>query len=409
MKSLVKTVIFLLMMLNSSCLTQKPLLAQGGNVSMQIFYDQLSPYGQWVNNQEYGYVWFPDVSPDFAPYSTEGHWIMTDFGWTWISDYEWGWAPFHYGRWDFDNNYGWFWVPDYEWGPSWVTWRRGNGYYGWAPMRPGVTISLSFGGGYGNADRWYFVRDRDFDRPDLGRYYVNRRDNDEIIRSSTVINNTYVDNSRRVTYITGPQANDVQSATGRRINRVAIHDNDKPVQKLNNNQLELYRPQVERVSEARQKPAPVRITDTKDIRQQNRRNNDQQAQPQQPQPQPQPQPQQRRVEDIRQSQPQPQPQPQQQQRRVEDTRQPQKNEEVQPKLPPAVREQKQPQNESGKQVQPQPQPGQNQQGQTVQPKNKQDNTSPARNKRIDRQRKKANPPEKKVNSDQGNKENKQKE
>jgi hypothetical protein len=97
-------------------------------VSFQVFYDQLSPYGLWVNYGSYGYVWIPDAGPDFAPYSTQGHWIMTDYGWTWVSGFNWGWAPFHYGRWDYDNYYGWFWVPDNQWGPSWVTWRSADVY-----------------------------------------------------------------------------------------------------------------------------------------------------------------------------------------------------------------------------------------------------------------------------------------
>jgi hypothetical protein len=72
-------------------------------VSFQMFYDQLSPYGQWVNDPNYGYVWIPDVGPNFQPYATNGYWTMTDYGNTWVSDYEWGWAPFHYGRWLYDN------------------------------------------------------------------------------------------------------------------------------------------------------------------------------------------------------------------------------------------------------------------------------------------------------------------
>jgi hypothetical protein len=298
-----KMLAIILLLLNCSCAVQRPVPGQQGNVSFQVFYDQLSPYGQWVNDSDYGYVWIPDAGPDFSPYSTAGHWVMTDYGWTWVSDYDWGWAPFHYGRWDYGNNYGWFWVPDNEWGPSWVTWRSGNGYYGWTPMRPGISVSMSFGGEYNNMDRWNFVRDRDFDRPDLGRYYVNRRDNDMIIRNSTVINNTYIDNSRNVTYITGPHGNDIQQATGRRISNVSIRDNDRPGQRLNNNQLQLYRPKVERINDTKQKPAPSRVSDVKDVRPaaerniNSRRNNVQQAQPQ-PQPQPQPQQQmQRRSQD----------------------------------------------------------------------------------------------------------------
>src|SRR5436189_4063176 len=90
-------------------------------VSYQTFYDELSPYGHWVDYPNYGYVWVPDAESDFRPYSTRGHWAYTDnYEWMWVSDYDWGWAPFHYGRWDYDSYIGWYWVPGYEWSPAWV-------------------------------------------------------------------------------------------------------------------------------------------------------------------------------------------------------------------------------------------------------------------------------------------------
>lgn len=237
-----------------------------GFVSFQIFYDQLSPYGQWVNYPNYDYVWIPNVSRGFSPYSTDGHWVMTDYGWTWVSDYPWGWAPFHYGRWDYDNYYGWFWVPDNEWGPSWVTWRSGNGYYGWAPMRPGISITLSFNSGYADMDRWNFVRYRDFGRSNIDRYYINRSQNNTIFSSSVVINNTYEDKRRNSTYISGPTLNQVKRDTGRKINRVSIQDYDRPGQKMNKNQLQIYRPRVERTNDQGQRPTPPKVTDREDIK-----------------------------------------------------------------------------------------------------------------------------------------------
>src|SRR5882757_4050122 len=69
------------------------------DVSFQVFYDQLSPYGNWVNYPDYGYVWVPEAGSGFRPYGTNGHWVYSDEGWTWVSRYEWGWAPFHYGNW----------------------------------------------------------------------------------------------------------------------------------------------------------------------------------------------------------------------------------------------------------------------------------------------------------------------
>ena len=38
------------------------------NVSYQVFYDELSPYGSWVDYPSYGYVWVPRVTGDFQPY-----------------------------------------------------------------------------------------------------------------------------------------------------------------------------------------------------------------------------------------------------------------------------------------------------------------------------------------------------
>src|SRR6266540_3123993 len=96
----------------------KASIQPGERVTFQVFYDNLSPYGQWIQDTEYGYVWIPSVGADFRPYYSDGYWVMTDYGNMWVSDYPWGWAPFHYGRWTFDSDYGWVWIPDSEWGPA---------------------------------------------------------------------------------------------------------------------------------------------------------------------------------------------------------------------------------------------------------------------------------------------------
>jgi hypothetical protein len=266
MKSKIKVLSVMIALLLSSLLFTKQASAQQSYFSYQLFYDQLSPYGEWVDYPEYGYVWIPNEGTDFVPYSSRGHWVFSDYGWTWVSDYSWGWAPFHYGRWDFDNYYGWFWIPDNEWGPAWVTWRRSSGYYGWSPLGPGISLSVSFGRGYDNHnDHWIFVRDRDIDRSNISRYYVNRADHDRIIRNSTVINNTYVDNSRNTTYVTGPDRRDIQSSTGRRINPVNIEDYNRPGQDLRNGQLRIYKPRMTRSNEGERRPAPDRIVNLKDV------------------------------------------------------------------------------------------------------------------------------------------------
>jgi hypothetical protein len=247
--------------------------AQQNGVSFGVFYNELSPYGQWVDYPNYGYVWIPSAGPDFAPYSSNGYWIWTEYGWTWVSGYSWGWAPFHYGRWDYDDSYGWFWVPDNEWGPSWVNWRRADGYYGWAPMRPGISLSVSFGNTYTMPnDRWRFVRDRDFSRTDINHYYINRTNNVTIIKNSSVINRTYVDQNRHSTYVSGPDRADVQKITGRTIHPVIIHDNEKPGQNLKNGQLQIYRPQVQMNDANGRRPAPSKVVNLKDVKRPSERN-----------------------------------------------------------------------------------------------------------------------------------------
>jgi hypothetical protein len=245
-------------LVTATVISPKQASAQQDYVSLQVFYDELSPYGEWVESAQYGYVWIPDAGSDFMPYSTEGQWIMTDYGWTWVSDYPWGWATFHYGRWDHDNYYGWIWVPD----------------YGWQPMRPGISINLSFGNDYYNNynDYWMFVSDRDFQRPNVSRYYVTQTNRDRIIRNSTVINNTYIDNSRNTTYVSGPARDDVQRTTGKRVNSVVIRENNRPGQDLKNGQLQIYRPNVRKNNDTGRKPAPTRITSKEDVKRPSERN-----------------------------------------------------------------------------------------------------------------------------------------
>ncbi len=117
-------------------------------INNNYFYNQLEPYGQWIQVGTYGSVWRPTaavVDVGWKPYHTNGSWIYSDHGWYWKSTYSWGWAPFHYGRWHHHNNHGWVWVPGYDWGPSWVSWRYTQGYYGWAPLPPRARYSVGVG------------------------------------------------------------------------------------------------------------------------------------------------------------------------------------------------------------------------------------------------------------------------
>jgi len=267
MKSKIKITGIVLVFILLMAIFPKQASAQEPYVSYQVFYDQLSPYGQWVDFPSYGYVWLPNAGPDFYPYSSRGSWIMTDYGWTWLSDYSWGWAPFHYGRWDYDNFYGWYWVPDNVWGPAWVTWRRAPGYYGWAPMGPGMSVDMSFGNNYNNySNRWIFVREKYFGRNNINRYYASQNDYEMLFSNSSVINNTYVDNSRHTTYVSGPTKEDVRGVTGRRVSTYAIQEDNVPGQSMSNGQLRIYRPQVMQNNDKERRSAPSVITDLNDVR-----------------------------------------------------------------------------------------------------------------------------------------------
>lgn len=216
------------------------------DVTYQNFYDQLSPYGQWIEDPDYGYVWLPDAGPDFKPYATNGHWVYTDEGWTWDSGYPWGWAAFHYGRWYFQDGYGWMWIPGTEWAPAWVSWRNSDEYYGWAPMGPNVSFDAAYGGGYTPPMYyWNFVPHRYIASPQVNNYYVRETNNVTIINQTTVIRNTTVMNRpRNSRYGGGPDAGEVGRYSGAAVRPLAIRESHTPGERADNGNLTIYRPRV---------------------------------------------------------------------------------------------------------------------------------------------------------------------
>ncbi len=123
-------------------------------ITEDYFYGALAPYGTWTNLPGYGLCWQPcavQYDANWMPYGTLGQWIYTDCGWYWLSGYTWGWCAFHYGRWFHDAHTGWLWWPDTAWAPSWVFWRYGNGYSGWAPLPPHSDYSQQIGLEYNGA------------------------------------------------------------------------------------------------------------------------------------------------------------------------------------------------------------------------------------------------------------------
>ncbi|HYF33928.1 MAG TPA: DUF6600 domain-containing protein, partial [Prosthecobacter sp.] len=101
------------------------------------FYEELTPYGNWLDVEGYGYAWRPNLASNanWRPY-VDGHWVWSDHGWAWNTPEPFGWATYHYGRWVRIARHGWVWIPGREWAPAWVSWRFGDSCVGWAPLPP---------------------------------------------------------------------------------------------------------------------------------------------------------------------------------------------------------------------------------------------------------------------------------
>ena len=106
--------------------------------------NDLSDYGQWQSDPQYGQVWTPtDVASDWSPYSDGRYVWEADFGWTWVGAEPWGYAPYHYGRWFYASD-RWCWTPG--------AYDDGNDYYAYQPavvgffaLGAGIGIGFSIG------------------------------------------------------------------------------------------------------------------------------------------------------------------------------------------------------------------------------------------------------------------------
>lgn len=111
-------------------------------------YEELDAYGEWIEEPEYGHIWYPTrVARDWVPYR-HGRWAwVRPWGWTWVGDEPWGYAPYHYGRWVYVRD-RWAWWPGPReprpvWAPALVAWVGGSNF------------SVSVGGGAAPALGWY--------------------------------------------------------------------------------------------------------------------------------------------------------------------------------------------------------------------------------------------------------------
>lgn len=170
------------------------------------FYEELTPYGRWLDVEGYGYAWHPNVAErtSWQPY-VDGRWAWSDQGWAWDSNESFGWACYHYGRWVRIARHGWVWVPGREWAPAWVAWRFGDDCVGWAPLPPGrhrrfVTIGSDCDAYYHLSPSSYtFIQAQHFGRPSYLNVCL------PITRVTQVFQNTV--NVTNIVRITSPQNN----------------------------------------------------------------------------------------------------------------------------------------------------------------------------------------------------------
>lgn len=198
-------------------------------VSFDFFYSNLSHHGSWLVSGSYGRVWQPSVyHAGWNPYY-DGHWQYTDAGWCWDSDYEWGDIPYHYGTWVEDDEAGWVWVPGYTYAPSWVDFREGPDYIGWAPVSPSFSVGVSFHVGF-RPSSFIFLRSHDFLCDRVRSYAVPRSQVNVIINRTRIINNNIrIENN--VVVNRGPDVRFVERATRRRIDAIPI-DRTRSVREL---------------------------------------------------------------------------------------------------------------------------------------------------------------------------------
>jgi hypothetical protein len=189
----------------------------GVSWSVSIFNGPLGACGHWDNRPGYGRCWHPAYVPsNWYPYC-EGYWMWTDCGWYWVSSEPWAWATYHYGRWAYDPYDGWVWVPDTEWGASWVCWREGGGYCGWAPLPPGAVYGPQGDIIYRNGP----VPDRFFVFVQLGHFSEPIHRRDVIVNNTTIINKTVnitkISRVNNVAVNYGPRVNEIQKYSARKL------------------------------------------------------------------------------------------------------------------------------------------------------------------------------------------------
>lgn len=202
------------------------------DLDITIFYDALSPYGEWIYIDAYGWTWAPRVVPmAWRPY-THGKWVYTDYGLMWISKWKWGWGPFHYGRWVYDPYYGWIWIPGKKWGPAWVAWRHGMGYIGWAPLPPQVHWRVGIGLDFGDIDInvviqphfWCFIAEPQLLHPSIHGYIIPAARNVTVVKKTKHVTKYVIVDKKIMNKSFGAEG--IRKAVGRPVAPIAVVDID---------------------------------------------------------------------------------------------------------------------------------------------------------------------------------------
>ena len=207
-------------------------------ISQPVYYNELSPYGTWIEVGDYGRCWQPTVAVvdlSWRPYYHRGRWLDTDRGWYWQSDYSWGSTPFHYGRWHQDRSCGWVWVPGDTWAPAWVSWRSSNAYCGWAPLPPAARFGAGVGFSFNNSrvganfefgltsSHYTFLPINRFCDSTPYRHYVPQAQVNTIYQQTTIVNN-YITGNNNTVINRGVDHQAVVAASPVEIRKVSIRD-----------------------------------------------------------------------------------------------------------------------------------------------------------------------------------------
>lgn len=201
------------------------------NPSYDLFYTKLEPYGEWLETENYGYVYRPREASrgDWRPY-TNGQWAYTDAGWTWISDEPFGWAAYHYGRWTRLRNVGWVWVPGNEWAPAWVSWRKGGEFVGWAPLPPEAQFDRRSGirnwsDNYYDIgpDQYVFVPTPQLAEQRVERAIVPEQRNITIVNQTTNVTNITFQNTTVINQ--GPDFDEIRRVSRQPIQQLRLERN----------------------------------------------------------------------------------------------------------------------------------------------------------------------------------------